>query len=173
MKRIFLILLVLFTTYYAQAQIKAPQVLDYQRAQFKPQQLIFLVSIDREISQDVIEGEFAIKGSNGEQITELPFHVWVGRLEMNNQDYKKLLNIGSQDTLYVRFANNNFQLHTDYIYQVKIPNGMISNKYLILKIYNQKNEESRKRYVFPNGQEYVIQVVSPGFNTPLELLKNK
>lgn len=163
---------VIYSIEYTHAQTKAPQILDFQWAQFKTQQLIFLVSIDREISQDIINGAFEIKDTTGKQIDELPFSIWVGRLEMSNQNYKKLFKIGFKDTLYVTFANNNFQLHTDYVYQVKIPKKMMNNKYLILNIYNQKNEESRKKYMFDDNQEYVIQVESPGYNTPLRINKN-
>ena len=148
MRRVFLILILFCTVGYAWGQSN-------------PQPLIFLVSIDNKISQDVIDGKFFIKAQNGKQVDEMPFNAWVGKLEMENRDYKKLFKIDPQDSLYVTFANNNFALHTDYVYEVKIPTGMMNNKYLILNIYNQKDEENREKYAFPKDQEYIIQVESP------------
>jgi hypothetical protein len=174
MKKPILILSMLCAIGFARAQqLEAPQIIDYAIARFKPQQLIFLVSIDNQISKDIIPGKFFIRDHTGKQIDEMPFNIWVGRLEMSNRDYRKLFKIIPQDTLHIIFANNNFQLDTDYVYEVKIPHGMINDKYLILNIYNQKEERNKKKYVFPGDRGYVIQVESPGFYTPLKLLNKK
>jgi len=160
MKRIFSILVLFYIT-------------DYAWAQAKPQQLIFLVSIDSKISQDIIHGKFFIRDQGSKRIDEMPFETWVGRLEMEPGDYKKLFKISPRDSLYVTFAYNSFELHDDYVYEVKIPNGMMNDKYLILNIYNQKDEENGKKYVFPSNQGYVIQIESPGFYTPLKIINKK
>jgi hypothetical protein len=142
------------------------------RGQIKARSLTFIVMIDNNIDQDIINGKFIIKDKNRKLIDEMPFRNWVGKLEMNDLDYKKLLNLQSKDSLFVCFGNKNFELDTTYSYEAKIPRRMMNSEYLILSIYNKKNKESRDKYLFLNNEVYILQVFSPGYNTRLKYKAN-
>src|ERR1700755_182189 len=106
MKPIILILMFFFMIQYGYGQ-------QVQRS------LRLIVVIDNDVCQDIIHGKFFIKDKNSNAIAEMPFTSWVGKLEMSAIDYKKLFNVKSQDTLYLTFENNNFQLDTTYLYEGK------------------------------------------------------
>jgi hypothetical protein len=59
------------------------------------------------------------------------------------------------------FEYNSFELDTNYVYEGKIPRGMVNDQYLILNIYNRKNKESREKYIFPENKDYIVQVMPP------------
>lgn len=140
-------------------------------AQRKAQNLTLLVTIDGQILEDVIDGQFVIKDKDGKPVQKMPFLAWVGRLEMNSEDYNKFLKVPKEDSLYVHFENNDFKLDTNYVYEGKIPLGLINDRYLILNIYNKKNKDSQQKYVFPDHMDYVFQVVAPGYYTKLKFIE--
>ncbi len=160
MKRIFLIAICLFIT-------------ECLSAQTKQQQLTLIVVIDRDISQDLINGKFFIKDKGGQSIDEMPFREWVGQLEMTSEDFKKLFAFKKDDTLYVTFKYNNYKLDTNYVYEGKIPKSLVNPRYLILNFYNKKNQESRGKYVFTKHQDYLLQVAAPGYGTILKTINKE
>lgn len=141
--------------------------------QSKVKQLRLIVIIDDNICQDIINGKFVVKGKDSKTIDEMPFSSWVGKLEMTTSDYKKLFTVKPQDTLYLTFKNNNFALDTDYVYEGKIPKGMMNSEYLIFNICNEKNKESSEKYIFSGNNGYVVQVISPGYYTKLKMANKK
>ena len=160
MKKIFLITVCLFMT-------------GCLFAQTKQQQLTLIVVIDRDISQDLINGKFIIKDKEGQSIDEMPFREWVGQLEMTSEDFKKLFTFKKEDTLYVTFKYNSYKLDTNYVYEGKIPKSLVNPRYIILNFYNKKNKESREMYVFTKNQDYLLQVAGPGYGTILKTINKE
>jgi len=160
MKRILLILISFF-------------VIGRLSAQSKQQQLTLIIVIDRHIDQDIVNGKFVIKDKDRRPIDEMPFREWVGKLEMTNEDYKKVFTFKQEDSLYVTFENNNFELDTNYVYEGKIPKSLVNPQYLILNFYNKKNKESREKYVFVGSNDYILEVLSPGYGTIMKTINKE
>lgn len=139
--------------------------------QVKPRLFNLVITIDDEVSQQVINGCFFIKNKQRIITDTMKFRSWVGSLEMTTEGYSKLFNTNTSDTLYVKFKRNSTALAIADNYEAAIPVGMLNHQYLIFSIYNKKNKASRQKYYFSLNREYLFQIRSPNYNEILILNK--
>ena len=154
MKTAFLLLCALFFTSKLFAQ--------------KERELPFVLLIDQEIPiASITDGYFEVRDTLKHVQTVIPFRYQVGKLILEDGQYRLLMQKGMAQDLYMHF---NYMSHrTTYnkvLYTKCIPRGWLNATYTILSVYNYFNKESRRRYVIPK-KDYVSMLTVPGIGEAL------
>jgi hypothetical protein len=138
--------------------------------QIKNERLTFILFIDNKLPvTDVTDGEILIKDSSGIKMDEIPFDFHVGGLLMSSLDYKKLFNINPKLRIFIKFKYKVFYpKYDEFLYESEIPVGWLNKEYIILKVYNKSDKINREKYVFGNGEKYLVQIMIPGSSSILK-----
>jgi hypothetical protein len=132
-------------------------------AQEQSKRLNFILLIDNEIPvASVYDGFFLIKDSAGIK-DKIPFDYQVGGLVMSSSNYRKLFLQYSGSEIDINFKYRKLDSNSDeaHEYKKKIPEGWMNEMYIIFKVYNYYNKESRKKY-FLKKDDYGIEISVPG-----------
>ena len=151
--------------------------------QEKTEHLPFILLIDNEVPDpSIIHGIFLIKDSLGVVKDSVDFDYQVAELKMTRADYNRFFKIKQVYRIFIKFAQINLEAGTPDIYEKQIPNkylngeypnGFINKLYFIVKIFNKSNADSRSKYYFKKDENYIAQVIIPGFSTLLSILKKE
>jgi len=124
----------------------------------------FVLEIDNEIPVATIyDGVFLIKDSAGNIKDKIPFDYEVGGLSMSSSNYHKLFFQYLKDEVTINFSYRNLDTNSSeaYKYEKEIPKGWLNETYMIFKVYNYYNRESRKKYFLKKGG-YGVEIRVPG-----------
>jgi hypothetical protein len=141
--------------------------------QEKSKRLNFILLIDNEVPvATVYNGVFIITDSSRILKDTLSFDYEVGSIKMSSSNYNKLFFRNPQTKIEIKFKYESYQSHfTDvYEYKTEIPSEWINEMYIILKVYNYFNKESRRKYFLKKGG-YGIEIRVPGAGSVIPLRK--
>jgi len=132
-------------------------------AQEQDKRMVFILLIDNEVPvSNIFGGVFLIADSTGPVKDTIPFEYQVGSLRISHPNYEKLRKYLKRkiiiDFKYNKLTTNNSEV---YEYKEKIPEGWLNEEYMIFKVYNYFNPESRRKYAL-NKNCYGIEIAVPG-----------
>lgn len=141
----------------------------YLFGQEKSKRLTFILSIDGELPvSDIKDGFFMSGDSLGCIKDTIPFEYHVGYLSMSPANYKKFFSLNPSSRVFINFLHLLFRpQHFEKIYRKEIPREWLNEEYIILKVYNVSNKESRAKYYFKPEEQSLIQIIIPGNSTIL------
>jgi len=119
--------------------------------------------IDNEIPKtSIYDGFFFIKNSAGAIKDSIAFDYQVGALIMTDLNHKKLFSQDQKSKIIIKFKYKRFFPDSAEVsqYEYTIPLNWINEKYIIIKVYNRYNNESRRKYYF-NKDRYRIIIETP------------
>ena len=125
--------------------------------------LNFILLIDNEIPKtSIYDGFFFIKNNIGVIKDSIAFDYQVGALMMTDFDYKRLFSQDQKSKIIIKFKFKRFFPDSAVVsqYEYAIPANWVNEKYMILKVYNRYNNESREKYYF-NKDSYRIIIETP------------
>jgi hypothetical protein len=133
-------------------------------AQVPNKQLPFILLIDNDIPvNNIYDGFFSAVDSGVIIKNRIPFEYRVGSLLISPSDYTRLFSIGAKSNVLIDFKYTKIGHDSSegYEYKKEIPAKWLNERYMIFKIYNYANKESRAKYVLRKGQ-YGIEMSVPG-----------
>jgi hypothetical protein len=133
-------------------------------AQAPSKQLPFILLIDNDIPvNNIYDGFFSAVDSEGIIKYRIPFEYRVGSLVISSSDYTRLFSIDAKSNVLIDFKYTKVGRDSSegYEYKKEIPAKWLNEKYMIFKIYNYTNKESRAKYVLRKGK-YGIEISVPG-----------
>ncbi len=150
--------------------------------QTETRSLPFILQVDDDFPDpSTIHGVFRIMDSTKNVKDSINFDYHIGRLVMSAADYERFVNFNQRDRLWLRIGKLGDDSYTRNWYEISIPTeyineeypkGFINEEYIIVKIFNKsKNKECNKKYVFPNGKNYVSQIIIRGMSTIIPVWK--
>jgi hypothetical protein len=124
--------------------------------------LNFIILIDNEIPKtNIVEGRFIVKDSMGTRKDSINFKYQVGGLIIDSSDYKKLLPQNLKSKVVIKFDYSTLPDLAVNEYKYEIPSEWLNEVYMIVRVYNYSNEESRRKYYFRKKNGYKIIFESP------------
>ncbi|MFI5161852.1 MAG: hypothetical protein ACHQHN_11280 [Sphingobacteriales bacterium] len=145
--------------------------------------LPFVLLIDNEIPEpSVTEGIFLIKDSVGTLKDSVMFDYRPGVLSITTADYKRLFKVKPVYNIFLRISHKGPHLDTTYVYLRQIdnkywnweyPHGYMNEYYFIFKVFNKFNPDSRNKYYFKPGQDYITQITIGGMSDVIPVLKKE
>lgn len=133
----------------------------------------FILLIDNDIPKtNVYEGYVLIKDSLDTLKDKFSFDYQVGGLLLSNSNYRDLFSKYSRCKIIISFKYEQLHLNESKVfeYEKEIPAGWLNEVYIIFKIYNYSNLESRKKY-FLKKNSYAIEINVPGAGSSIPLRK--
>ena len=134
-------------------------------AQEKCQRLNLVLLIDNDVPtpSDISDCAFLIKDSVGRIKDSIPFKYEVGGAIMSDSNYNNLFNNAGKYSISIKFTYFEFGAGANrtHYYKKEHFSRWLNDWYIILKIYNYSNKESRRKYVIQKDG-YVMQINSPG-----------
>lgn len=125
--------------------------------------LNFILLIDNEIPKtSIYDSFFKIKDSTGVIKDQIAVDYQVGGLIIPGSYYKKLFLQNSKSKIVIQFKYKIFLPDSAQVnqYEYEMPANWFNEKYIILKVYNYSNKESRRKYYF-NKKSYRIIIQTP------------
>jgi hypothetical protein len=169
MKKTILLLFAILSFIIVNAQDKADKILP------------FVLLIDNEVPvYSDTHGVFLIKDSIGTVQDSVMFKYDVGVLSMIKTEYQKLFATKPPNQLSLKIYHLSFNADTTYVYEKRIPieyingeypHGYLNNEYFIVKIFNKFDADSRAKYYFKAGENYIILITIPGMGDVIPRLK--
>lgn len=145
--------------------------------------LPFVLLIDNEVpTHSDTWGIFLIKDSVGTVKDSIMFDYEVGRLSMTKAEYNKLFKVKPVYNIFLRISHLSTHVDTTYVYEKKIwnkywnweyPHGYMNEDYFIVKIFNKFDADSRAKYYFKPGQDYIVLITVGGMGDIIPLLKKE
>jgi len=146
-------------------------------AQEKKTSLPFIIVIDNEFpdGSDIVNSKLLVTDSLGNLQDSINCDYSIGKLLILKSDYQRLFKFkaNSATRIYFQFIRRKLDLGTDFIYKSEFLANELNDQYIILRVFNAYNKESREKYYFKKGQSYIYQIITPGFATILHLLKKE
>jgi hypothetical protein len=133
-------------------------------AQEPVKQMPFILLIDNDIPvNNIYDGFFSIIDSGGVVKDRIPFDYRVGNLLISPSDYTKLFSLSTKGKVSINFKYSKIGPNSSEVYKYKkeIPAEWLNEKYMIFKVYNFDNKDSRGKYALKRDQ-YGIEVSVPG-----------
>jgi hypothetical protein len=138
-------------------------------AQQQDKRLNFILFIDNELPLiGITDGLILFKDDQGFIKDSLPFSYHVGALAMSSTNYEKLFASNLNYRILIKFNYKLFRpKYQVFNYEGEIPPGWLNEEYIIFKVYNSSNKTSKAKYLFQNGNKYIVQVIIPSKSTTL------
>ena len=171
MKKTILFLFTILSFITVSAQNKAGKVLPF----------VLLIDNEVPVSSDT-HGVFLIKDSIGTVKDSVMFKYDVGILSMTKTEYQKLFATRSPNKLSLKIYHLSLNADTTYVYEKRIPikyinweypHGYLNNEYFIVKIFNKFDSDSRAKYYFKAGEDYIMLITIPGMGDVIPRLKKE
>ncbi len=89
----------------------------------------------------------------------------VGRLKMLRSDSARLFKLRHRPKIIIYFnvVKRDLKAGRDVSYKVYLAPFEINEEFIILRLYDADVEENNEKYYFKKGQNYIYQVLTPGF----------
>lgn len=140
------------------------------RSQQIEKKIPFILLVDNEVpSFSIIQNcKLLIKDSTQKIKFEVPFKYNVGNITLLQSQFDTIKHLNHKENIVIQFSTpkNKTNYVESFIYQVPLEPKWFNELYIILKIFNYDNLESRNKYIIKKG-DYVVQKIIPGFSTIL------
>ena len=124
-------------------------------------QLPFILLIDNTIpATNILNSYFSIYDNSGSPEDSIPFEYHVGYIEFNSIDYQNLIHKYVDARIFINFKYEKFGSNAYFTknYKEELPKGGLNEQYMVIKIYNYIDTESRKKFSLKkNGYVFIIQ----------------
>lgn len=147
-------------------------------AQGKNTSLPFIIVIDNEFVNlsDIINDHFLITDSIGTVKDSIMCDYTIGKLLMFKADYKRLFVFKRKPGLKIYFQftwRRVLPVETDLTYKIQLIPLEINDDHMVIQIFNASNKENQQKYYFKQGRSYLYQILTPGYNRIMPLLKEE
>lgn len=139
-------------------------------SQVQDKRVNFILFIDNELPlTGITDGVILLRDDQGAIKDSLTFDYHVGGLALSSTNYEKLFASNPHYRILVKFKYEIiWPKYQVFNYQSEIPSRWLNEEFIIFKFYNSSNKESRAKYLFSNGNRYIVQVIIPSKRTVLD-----